>query len=296
MSTRIKPIIIEKILILLAILWWILATPGKAKAQPYIDLLNISYFNSPSNAAIGKDKNPTRIDYLNISTTIPFLFKNKQDALIMSPFFERWNAQVKSVDDYSEYHYSIALPFTLLKTFAHSKWTVLTTAILRLNDASINFYGKWQLGGALVVAHSVNSNLSYKLGIYMNSEFYGLFAVPLVGIDWRINDRTNLFGILPASLTLEHKLTNLFFTGVVFRSLGNSYYDAGPKYMRIDENQLGLFLDYYPAKKLLLNIEVGHSILRKLRGGEWHQINNNWNADNNLYFKLAIAYRFRLRS
>lgn len=269
--------------------------PCTSSAQPYIDLVNIAYFNSPSTGAVGKDKNQTRLDYYSISTTIPIQFKKNQDALILSPFFERWNAQVQTVTNFGNNYYGAVLPLTMLKNIPHSKWTLLTTAIVRMNDADINRFGQWQVGGAFVAARHVRPNLTYKFGFYINSEFFGLFVVPLLGIDWRINDKTNLFGVLPASLTLERKLNRQFFAGAVFRTFTNSYYDAGPNYMRVDENQLGLFLDYYPTKKLLLNIEAGHSILRKLRGGTWHQINNNWNADNNMYFKFAIAYRFRLR-
>ena len=276
--------------------WVVMICSHNVFAQPYIDLINVAYFNSSDMGKVGKDKNPTRLDYFNISTTIPLQFKNKRDALILSPFFERWSSRVQSISNYREYHYGVVLPFSFLKTLPHSTWSLVTTAIVRMNDADINHYGHWQFGGALWAAHYINKDLTYKLGFYLNSEFFGLFIVPLVGIDWRINSRTNLFGVLPSSLTLEYKLTKPMYAGVVFRTFTNSYHDAGPNYMRIDENQLGVYLDYYPIKRILLNIEVGHSILRKIRGGEWHNINNNWNADNNMYFKFAIAYRFRTRN
>ena len=268
----------------------------QVNAQPYIDLMNVAYFNSPDIGKLGKDKNPTRLDYFNISATIPLQFRNKQDALILSPFFERWTSQVQSVSNYNEYHYGAVLPFTLLKTLPHTKWSMLTTVIVRMNDADINRDGQCQIGGALVAARQVNSNLLYKIGFYLNSEFFGLFFVPLVGIDWRINSRANLFGVLPASLTFEYRLAKRLYTGAVCRTFTNSYHDAGPNYWRIDENQLGVYLDYYPTKRILLNAELGHSVLRKIRSGTWHQINNSWNADNNMYFKFALAYRFRIRN
>jgi hypothetical protein len=265
-------------------------------AQPYLDLFTVRYINSPNIGKIGKDKNPTRLDYLNISATIPIQFNNKQDALVLTPFFEKWTTRVESVTGYSENYYGFVLPVSYIKSIPNSKWSVLTMGIVRMNDAYINSQSEWQMGGAILASKQVSRDLVYKLGVYLNSDFFGLFVVPLVGIDWHINDRTNLFGVLPASLTLEYKLTGSLYAGSVFRTFTNSYYDAGPNYMRIDENELGLFLDYYPAKKILLNVEVGHSILRKLRGGQWHNIHDNWDADNGIYFKFAVAYRFRLRN
>ena len=168
-------------------------------------------------------------------------------------------------------------------------------AILRMDDAYINHESEWQFGGAFLASRQVNEDLVYKLGMYANGDFFGLFVVPLVGIDWRINEKSNLFGVLPASLTYEYKFARAWYTGVVFRTFTNSYYDSGPNYIRIDENELGAFIDFYPSKRILLNGELGHSILRKIRSGTWHNVHDSWNADNNLYFKLAIAYRFRFR-
>jgi hypothetical protein len=265
------------------------------QAQPYIDVFTVRYFYSPEIGNPGKDKNSTRLDYFNFSLTLPFQFKNKKDALILSPFLERWNSQVESISGYKDYHYGLALPVGFLKSIPHSNWTILTTAIFRMNDANINFQGETQWGGYILASWQRTQSLNYKLGLYINSEFFGLFVIPLIGLDWKINDRFNLFGVLPASLTLEYKLSKHFFSGTVFRTFTNSYHDVANQYMRVDENQLGLFLDYYYGKSWLFNIEAGHSILRKLRGGEWRNINQNWNAADNFYFKCMIAYRLRFR-
>ena len=286
---------VKSIYTVAVILLVIMISAWQANSQPYIDLVNFRYINSPDIGKVGKNKNPTRLDYFNISTTIPIQFKNKQDALVLSPFLERWSSRVQSISGFSEYHYGLVFPVSFIKTIPRSKWSLLTTAIFRMNDADINRQGQWQFGGALLASKNINKDLTYKLGVYINSDFFGLFIVPLLGIDWRINERTNLFGVLPASLTLEYKLASKFFSGLVFRTFTNSYYDAGPNYIRIDENQLGIFLDYYLTKSVLLNLETGHSILRKIRSGEWHDVHNSWNADDDIYFKFSIAYRFRFR-
>ncbi|HTQ65499.1 MAG TPA: DUF6268 family outer membrane beta-barrel protein [Puia sp.] len=265
-------------------------------AQPYIDLINVRYTNSPETGPVSKNKNETQLNYLNISSTLPIRFKNKKDALILSPFFEKWTSLTSVSGNYSNNHYGLVLPVSLLKTIPNSNWSLMTTAIVRMNDANINANGQWQFGGALVAAYyKKNSHLTYKMGLYINGEFFGLFIIPLLGIDWQINERNNLFGILPASLTWEHQFNHRLYAGTVFRTFTNSYHDGGPNYWRVDENQLGVFADYYFGKHLVLNLEAGHSLFRKIRSGERNEVKNNWNADDNFYFKCMIAYRIRFR-
>ena len=264
-------------------------------AQPYIDVGNVRFVNSPSTGSVGKEKNPTVLNYVSISTTLPFQFNNKRDAVILSPFFEEWTSRVSPPDKYDEHHYGLSMPVSYLKSFIHSKWSVLGTVIGRMNDAVISSQGKYQLGGVVIAGYKKNEKLTYKFGVYVNGEFFGLFLIPLVGIDWQINDRTNLFGVLPASLTLERKLSSHFYAGMVFRTFTNSYHDTGAAYFRVDENQLGIFIDTYLTKNIILNLEAGHSILRKIRTGIEHQKVTDLKADDNFYFKVSLAYRLRLR-
>jgi len=266
-----------------------------AESQPYIDLINARYISSPGNQSASKDKNATTLNYLSISATVPFQFKNEKDAIILTPFFERWESAVDSRNNYSPYHYGLVLPIGFLKSIPDSRWTVLTMPIIRIDDAVIDTKSAWQFGGAVIASYKKNDQLTYKFGVYANAEFFGLFLIPLVGIDWKINDRNNLFGVLPAALTFEHKFNNHFYGGGVFRTFTNSYRDYEPNYWRVDENQLGIFLDSYLGNHVVLNLEFGHSILRKIRSGQEYKVNDNWNAADGFYFKCGIAYRIRFR-
>jgi hypothetical protein len=152
-----------------------------------------------------------------------------------------------------------------------------------MNDAEINRSGEWQFGGFLTASYKKSATLTYKLGVYLNGDFFGLFVMPLVGIDWQINDKENLLGVLPAQLTYEYKLSKHFYTGAVFRTFTNSYHDSADHYMRIDENQIGVFYDTYMNKNILLKLEAGHSVLRKIRTDPRYEINNMWNNQDNFY-------------
>ena len=119
--------------------------------------------------------------------------------------------------------------------------------------------------------------------------------MPLLGTDWRIDEKNYLFGLLPGRLTYEHQWSNKLYGGATFRAITNSYRLSNGQYLRLDDNQLSLYLDYYPAKHLCITLEPGYGVFRQMRTG----INNrdyltdrNWG--NGMFIKLSASYRVRL--
>ena len=268
----------------------------QCNAQPYIDVINIRYTKSPDAGFFEHNKNATELNYFNASTTLPLLFHNKKDALIFSPFFEQWSTSLSVPNNFKKYHYGLVLAVSLLKSISNSKWSILLTPIIRTNDTSLSSKSKFQFGTALLANHkSANGKFTYKIGIYVNGDFFGLFVMPLLGIDWQINSKTNLFGVLPGNLWLEHRASKKFYYGAAFRAFTNSYSDSGKRYLRIDENQLGIFADYYLTKNIVMNLEAGHSLFRMIHTGIKNEMKTDWHPNDNVYLKLAIAYRLGLR-
>ncbi|MEP7165024.1 MAG: DUF6268 family outer membrane beta-barrel protein [Ferruginibacter sp.] len=262
----------------------------KSMAQPYLDIVSLKHTNSPNAGVINRRWNDACLYYYNVITNLPIRFKNKKDALIFSPFFETWSIQLEN--ERRQNYYGIALPVSLSKTIPHSKWSILLTAIARMNDSVINGKGKMQAGGAFIISNKRTEKLTWKLGLYINNEVFGVFVMPLAGIDWKINSRNMLFGVLPGNLVYEHKINPHFYYGANFRAITNSY--AMKKgYWRIDENQLGIYLDTYFNKNFVLNMEAGHSILRKIRTGIKDISKYDADVNDNFYIKLSFAYRVR---
>lgn len=262
----------------------------KTIAQPYLDIASLKYSNSPNAGLINQNKNDVYIRYYGIGTNLPVQFNNKRDAVIFSPFFEAWSSKINNNN--RQNYYSVALPVSLSKTIPYTKWAVLLTGIVRMNDSSIGKKTRMQVGGAFILSNKRSENLTWKLGIYINNELFGVFVMPLAGIDCRIDQRNSLFGVLPGNLTYEHKISDHFYWGANFRAITNSYGNTAG-YWRVDENQLGLYLDTYFNKNLVLNIEAGHSLFRKIRTGEKHISKIDANVKDNFYFKLSFAYRVR---
>ena len=116
--------------------------------------------------------------------------------------------------------------------------------------------------------------------------------MPLIGLDWRINKRNILYGLLPGSLSYEHTINKNFYYGANLRAVTNSYAVAN-QYWRINENQFGLYLDTYMNKNFVFNIEAGHSAFRKIETGIKHIYKYNSNVKDNFYLSVSFGYRVR---
>ncbi len=155
-----------------------------------------------------------------------------------------------------------------------------------------------QIGGAVLNTYLKKENLKFKFGAYYNSEFFGPFFLPLLGIDWNVNPKLNVFGVLPAGMTIEYKASpKKFHTGIMFRTITNSYdMNFTTSFVRINDNHLKLFFDFYLPGNTVFSLEAGHSVLRKYKLGQ--KINTGTvYTDNKIkdgyLFKAAFYLRLR---
>jgi hypothetical protein len=290
----------------------LLLAPSTIFSQPYIDLINTRFLHNPK-VALWNNKNPFgHNSYYNFSTTLPIEFKKDGDAIILSPYAEKWDVSLEYEDGTIRTFKtgSVILPVSLLIKSSSGNWNFLTTAIARINaELGKVTDKKFQVGGAVLITRILNNKFNYKFGLYYNREFFGDFIMPLAGLDWKMNERDYLFGTLPGSLIYEHKISNHLYWGLNFKAFTNSYrlqtidpcYSgdcSGRKYIRIEDNQLGIYGDFYFTKHIVFTTEVGHTVLRKIKNGfngdNLHIKTSMSNADN-LYLKSSLAYRIRLR-
>jgi len=270
-------------------------------AQAYLDIVKFNYTHSPSQG-LNEKKSPLHSNFFTADVTLPIELKKDGDAFIVNPFFTNNTGQVSSMD----FHViSKALMVGFLKKDLFPNWNLLSSFIARRNrEVDIESNDDWQYGGVILTTWKKNEDLSFKFGLYYNREFFGNFFMPLVGLDWKIDAKNNLFGVLPGYMIFEHKVVPGFYYGFTFRALTNSYreqiidpLDGGYNYLRIDDNPLGIYADTYLSKKIVLSTEAGYTILRRYRYGyktEYAHIKTDYRNDN-FYFKASLAYRIRLR-
>jgi len=261
-------------------------------AQPYVDPLNIRY----TNAFKVKDKAGTPFQHLYIGSDLPIKLRNN-GLIVFSPFFDNWNIDSSDNKNFLPGVSSIALPVIAQIPFKNKNWFLTLAAIPRFNSEELKLNSNtFQIGGIATINYKYNETLKYKLGVYVNREQFGVFVIPLAGIDWKINSRNYLFGLLPGRLTYEHKLSDHFYTGATFRAITNSYLLNNGHYIRIDDNQLSAYLDCYATKNIVVSADAGYGIFRKLREGNGRNKNyiKEYDWGDGLFVKLSASYRIRL--
>ena len=265
------------------------------KTQPLLDIVNIRYQVSPDAGAFRQNLIRNHIRYWNVSTNLPIEFKNKKSILLASPGYEEWKCSFPKKDVTDALVKGWTLPLFWIQTLTPN-WIITTGVVIRNNAEAFDLNKAWQVGGVVLVTYEKSKQLKYKFGVYYNSELSGPFYMPLLGIDWRFN-KTNIYGVLPGNLTIERKLNTVFYYGITFRAITNSYQQYNNKFIRIDDNQLTLFMDCYLSKHIVLNVEAGHSVFRRIRLGD-NQKNPFYyftaSTNDNWLLKTGLAYRLRL--
>jgi hypothetical protein len=288
-----------KKILLYSILCLLLYPSATLLAQPYLDLGQLTYWTSP-----GKNNEPKKFNQLRGQLNLPIINKKDSSVFLINPVWEeRWiqvNDTTRNVNIRG-----------LITWFTYSRklgrnWSLMVAAIPRwVGEPSVQFTEGFQMGGAFLVTRKFNPRLQLKAGMYYNKEFFGNFFLPLLGIDWQINKNMNLFGILPGNLTFEHRVKDRLSWGAAFRTFTNSHRlvegsIAGfDNFIRINDIQLGIYSDFYLTKKMVFNLEAGHTLLRNFSSaveGEKGKDNLHVLADkDNFYLKASLQYRLRFR-
>lgn len=259
-------------------------------AQPYVDPFQVRYTYAFRNA--GSDATP--FQHWWAGSDLPIKLKDRTYQLL-SPYFESWNIDSADKSNVLPTVRSAAFPMGFLFPMHGSRWSMNIMPIIRTNGEKLFAQKTWQIGGVVFASYEKAPGKKIRFGAYMNSDFFGFFFMPLLGADWRIDDKNYIFGLLPGRLTWEHKLNKRLYWGSTFRAITNSYRLQNGQYVRIDDNQISLYLDAYVAKHICLTLEPGYGIMRKLRTGlegKNYLTNRNWG--DGPFIKLSASYRIRL--
>jgi hypothetical protein len=273
-------------------------------SQPFADVLSANYqtFSSTYDSLSGQ-KNKTDDYFLNFF--LPKVFKNG-NTLLLRLNGETINSTIYPDSAYSCRLSSIALPVGFKFLSKNKKWETIVIAVPKIAS---DFRDKtdgydWQFGGIFLEQFLAKENLKIKLGLYYNREAFGNFFMPLVGVDWKINKRLNLYGVIPSNYRFEiNIIKDRLYAGLCYKAATRSFrlsqknnYD----YVRYDEQQIKLFIDCFAYKKLLVFFDAGYSI-----GSNPLQYTYNTSKltdVNPVYtslksypvFNIGIAYRVRL--
>jgi hypothetical protein len=294
--------ILFKTLLVLSIL------TGKVIAQPFVDIVGFNYQTFSDKYKIPDDSINTlknKTDNYALNFFLPKEFKNGNTLLIRLNT-ESINSTISPDTSYSNRLSAISLPIGMKLVTKNKKWETILIAIPKIasdfKDA-IDGYD-FQMGGIFLQHWVPNNKIKIKAGLYYNREAFGNFYVPLVGIDWKINNRIYMYGILPTSYKVEFNIIkNRLYTGLNLKYFTRSFRlskDHNYDYVRYDEAQVKLFLDCFVAPKVLVFAEAGYSFGKN----PWQYKYNTKDVaykNNPLYgpmgnymvFNFGLAYRIR---
>ena len=160
--------------------------------------------------------------------------------------------------------YSLGVPIGLQLQSKNAKWKYTGIIIPKLNtDFVDNLNYDLQIGGIGLITRVFNERVQVRGGLYYNSDYWGNFFMPLVGLDWKVSEKFRMYGTLPSNYRFEFKLGKKIYTGVGFRSAQRSFrlqkkYDDD--FVRIRESQLKIFFEGFVIGKILIGIDVYRSL------------------------------------
>lgn len=269
-----------------------LMAEGTVGAQPFLDVLSTSSYVSMG-----------RFTKHELATNLPVRLGASGDRLLLSPGVERWAAEVARADlQRTDDLLGFAAPVAWLHSLVADRWSMGLVGVTRYMRSEHPDRGDWQLGGAVVVNRIMRPDLTWKFGTYANADAFGLFMMPLLGIDWRIDAKHNLFGVLPGNFTYEHKPVRWLHWGVAFKAITTSFGTRDGDFRRVDENSIGIYLDLYPVRSAVLRLEAGHTAFSQYQGGRldpWYPVGSDekyvdHDMGDGLYVKAMLAFRVRL--
>ena len=192
----------------------------------------------------------------------------------------------------------------------------MALALFRLNSDFIRVNEKsFQVGGVVLASRDINETLVLKYGLYYNSDRFGPFFAPLLGFDWKAAPKWRVFGIMPQSLTIENKVSNLFRYGVAYFSPNITFQVNSPLrdlYLHQVQTRVGLFSDFYLSKKIAATLKVDYPFVGRYRvyrdsetfaaniwglgfgGSREKQTRPVEQLHHSLIFQVGISYRVEL--
>ena len=280
----------------------------KSFSQPFVDIVNTSYqqlyTSYKGNPSI---KNSTGNYFLNFTLPIKL---DSQNTFIIRGYGE--NLRTAATVNGTNYQYNLSsamLPLGLQHETKNKKWKFMGLVMPKFSGhLKEEITAKdFQLGGYALVTYKKSDKLSFKLGLFYNREFFGNFFMPLLGIDWRINDRLQMYGILPTNYRFECAIIKKkLYIGLAFQSYTRSYHvdlkngtDSSNTYVKNVEIKAKIFLEYYLLKRFVIFADFGRTIGYSPKmyysdtKTEVSYFNLYSRIQDAFFFNTGVAYRIR---
>ncbi|MFW0717549.1 DUF6268 family outer membrane beta-barrel protein [Pedobacter sp. N23S346] len=168
----------------------------------------------------------------------------------------------------SAFH-SLSIPISYQKSLS-TRYSFSVTFIPTLSSDLKDISGEDMIyTGAAAFKVKVSERFSYSLGAVYSKQFFGALLLPLVGIDWQINNKLNLSGSLPVSQRLKYSLSAKNALGINNNlGIGGGTYrlseEMNAAYFQAQQSKISLFYNYMPSKNFSIEFNAGYNYVQKL--------------------------------
>ena len=279
-------------------------------AQNYVDILKLNLSTTPYNK-FDTSSSKTKINQLDADVTIPIKLNSK--LTLLSGFLYE-NFQTKLFADGPVKNFgSIALKLGLNKTF-NEHWIGTMVLLPKIaSDFVSRSSNDFQYGVVALMKYKKADHLNYKFGMYYNSELFGPFFVPMVGLYFLSENKKFEANImLPLNADANYKLTKFLNAGINFNGQIRSYHlnhvtpSLPHTYVARSTNEFYAYLRFNFSESMMLQTKCGISVARNFRvyeendkvnfglpatfiGQKRQQLNSDFS--NGLIFQASFIYR-----
>lgn len=306
-----------------------IALSHTALAQDYVDLFRVqastTNLNEFKNDTSGLKNPRTPVEEFGVDLTLPIKLNDK--FVIISGY---------SFDQLRLYTYPHNLAIDATKFRMHSikaglnwqhndTWSGQYLVLPKTTGSFSNLDKNGQISALALLKRKKKDNLFYRYGLYYNSEFFGPFFVPLLGVWYRSpNKKFEMNWTLPVWADMNYTWKKWFTTGMNFSAFVRSFYIPNQhlfatnkppnfpseQYMVKASNELFLYTQFNIKKSFIIQTKVGHSIGRSFRhyeygdrvdwgfsafrfGGDRTQLNPD--IKDGLIFQVRFIYRYWIK-
>ncbi|PBQ30468.1 hypothetical protein CNR22_01360 [Sphingobacteriaceae bacterium] len=280
-------------------------------SQSYVDVLKVSGGSTSLNT-FDSSLSKTRIHEVLVDATLPIEI-TQELALISGFIYENIQTKLFAENPIKKFG-STTLKLGVNNNF-NECWsgTVVFLPKIASDFTTIN-RKDFQFGTLTTLKYKKSNALNYKFGLYYNSELFGPFFVPLLGVYYLSpNKKFEANILLPLQADMSYNLHSQVAIGFNFYGQIRSYHltgsDAQSLYVSKSTNELSMYLRLRLSKSLSFQTKAGYSVGRSYRvyeendkitfglpatfiGPKRKQLNSDFS--DGAIFQLSFLYRFNV--
>ena len=165
--------------------------------------------------------------------------------------------------------HSFSVPLTFQKSLT-TKYALIVSFIPTLSSDLKNIPGDDMIyTGAAVLKVKTSDKFSYSPGVVFSRQFFGTLLLPIIGIDWTINNKFSFSGSLPITQKLKYRLSAKSIVGVNNDlGIGGGSYRLSKQmksaYFQTQQSKVSLFYNYTLAGNFSIEVNAGYNYVQKL--------------------------------